>query len=144
MAYLPDTFGHPATLPKLLARAGFKYLVFCRPNEREKTDLPANLFQWEYDGHRILAYRLKHHYVQDYVTEEQLLAMWDDAEYKHNPANCFFFGVGDHGGGPSIAEITYCNRYIDSRPAGDVGFSTCLRSSTKPRLARTFRSIAEN
>ena len=32
VAYLPDTFGHPATLPKLLARAGFKYLVFCRPN----------------------------------------------------------------------------------------------------------------
>ena len=29
VAYLPDTFGHPATLPKILTETGFKYLIFC-------------------------------------------------------------------------------------------------------------------
>ncbi|MBW8003744.1 MAG: hypothetical protein FVQ80_17360, partial [Planctomycetes bacterium] len=28
VAYLPDTFGHPATLPKILADTGFKYFIF--------------------------------------------------------------------------------------------------------------------
>ena len=127
VAYLPDTFGHPATLPKILACTGFKYLVFCRPGEQEKSDLPANLFQWEYDGHRILAYRLKYHYLQGDIGEDRRLSLLNDEEYRTNPVNCFLFGVGDHGGGPSIAEIQFFNRFIGGQPAGDAGYSTCLR-----------------
>lgn len=127
VAYLPDTFGHPATLPKILACTGFKYLVFCRPGEQEKSDLPANLFHWECDGHRILAYRLKHHYLQGDIGEDRLLSLLNDEEYRTNAVNCFFFGVGDHGGGPTIAEIECVNRFISDQPAGDAGYSTCLR-----------------
>ncbi|NQT93697.1 MAG: hypothetical protein HQ559_13135 [Lentisphaerae bacterium] len=127
VAYLPDSFGHPAALPKILACTGFKYLVFCRPDEREKPDLPANLFHWEYEGHRILAYRLKHHYLQCSQDIDQQRALLNDEEYRANPVNSFFFGVGDHGGGPSIAEIESFNGFISSQPAGDTGYSTCLR-----------------
>jgi alpha-mannosidase len=127
VAYLPDTFGHPATLPKILACTGFKYLVFCRPGEQEKSDLPSNLFRWEYEGHHVLAYRLKHHYTQVGFGEDRLLSLLNDEEYRQNPVNGFFFGVGDHGGGPSIAEIEFFNRFINGQPAGDAGYSTCLR-----------------
>jgi alpha-mannosidase len=133
VAYLPDTFGHPATLPKILARSGFKYMVFSRPNEAEKSDLPANLFYWEYAGYRMLAYRLKHHYLQygspgpARVDARHLFSLLNDDEYRKNPVNCFFFGVGDHGGGPSIAEIEFYNRFIKNQPEGDAAYSTCLR-----------------
>ena len=36
----------------------------CRPGAHEKPNLPGNLFWWEYEGHRVLAYRVKHHYLQ--------------------------------------------------------------------------------
>ena len=127
VAYLPDTFGHPATLPKILACTGFEYLIFCRPGEHEKSDLPANLFRWEYDGHSVLTYRLKHHYLQGNIGEDRRLALLNDEEYRTNPTNCFFFGVGDHGGGPSIAEIEFFNRFISGQSTGDAGYSTCLR-----------------
>ncbi len=133
VAYLPDTFGHPATLPKILAKTGFKYLIFCRPNEAEKPDLPANLFYWEYAGYRVLAYRLKHHYLQygsagpARVNARHLYSLLSDIEYRKNPVNCYLFGVGDHGGGPSIAEIEFYNRFIQNQPEGDAAYSTCLR-----------------
>lgn len=128
VAYLPDSFGHPATLPKILARTGFKYLVFGRPGEKEKPDLPANLFQWEHDGHRVLAYRLKYMYSQGgTLDKDRVLSRLNNQEYKTNPVNSFFFGVGDHGGGPSIAEIEFYNSFIGIQPAGDAGYSTCLR-----------------
>lgn len=133
IAYLPDTFGHPATLPRILAQTGFRYFIFCRPNQVDKPDLPANLFHWEYAGHRVLAYRLKHHYAQSFshgsgqVDAEHLLSLLNDKEYRINPVNCFFFGVGDHGGGPSIKEIEFYNRYIQEQPNGDIGYSTSLR-----------------
>ena len=53
--------------------------------------------------------------------------MLNDQESRTSPVNCFFFGVGDHGGGPSIAEVEFFNRFIGSRPAGDAGYSTCSR-----------------
>ena len=141
VAFLPDTFGHPATLPKILSCTGFKSLVFCRPNAQEKPDLPANLFQWKYDEHSILAYRLKHHYLQGNIDEDQRLTLLNDEEYKTNPVNCFLFGVGDHGGGPSIKEIEFFNKFIRGQstknacPAprpenfgnAGVGYSTCSR-----------------
>ncbi len=125
-AYVPDTFGHPATLPKILAQTGFKYFIFCRPGLQEKPDLPANLFRWEYQGHSVLAYRLKHHYGQwGWVPTEKITTMLEDEEFRNQPTNCYLFGVGDHGGGPAIEEISFYNKYMENRPKGDIGYSTC-------------------
>ncbi|MBT4138283.1 MAG: hypothetical protein HOE48_10220, partial [Candidatus Latescibacteria bacterium] len=124
VCFLPDTFGHPATLPKILSELGQKYFIFCRPAEHEKNDLPSNLFYWEYGGHRVLAYRLKHHYTQPKSTDETVVAeRLNDAEYQNRAANGFFFGVGDHGGGPTIAEIHLLQKFMEKQ--NDMGFSTC-------------------
>ncbi|NQU10140.1 hypothetical protein HQ590_05085 [bacterium] len=128
VAYLPDSFGHPATLPQVLAETGFKYFVFCRPNRWEKPDLPADLFLWEHGGHAVLAYRLRQHYlgrrVKPPATRDGPL---DLPEYRLSPTNCYFFGVGDHGGGPTREEIQYYNEYIEKFGAGEVGYSSCER-----------------
>ena len=126
VAFLPDTFGHPASLPKLLAETGQKYFVFCRPGAHEKDDLPGNLFYWEYGGHRVLAYRLKHHYTQSKSTDESIVfERLSDPEYDEQSVNGFLFGVGNHGGGPTVAEIELYRKYIVGRPKNDAGFSTC-------------------
>ncbi len=129
VAYLPDTFGHPATLPMILSETGFKYFIFCRPGAHENSDLPSNLFWWEYKGCKVLAYRLKHHYNQ-WVPENEhtgkLREILKDEEYSRSAVNCFLFGVGDHGGGPTIAQIESFNRLIKERPS-DLAYSTCKR-----------------
>jgi alpha-mannosidase len=127
VAYLPDTFGHPAGLPKILANTGFRYLIFCRPDEIEKSDLPANLFYWEYAGERILAYRLKHYYTQSKLSVDKRKALLLDPEYLAKPVNCFFFGIGDHGGGPSKAEIRFFDQFLEEQTPGAAGYSSCLR-----------------
>ena len=133
VAYLIDSFGHPATLPTVLTDAGFRYFIFCRPGAHENPYLPANLFHWEHAGHRVLAYRLKHHYLQygapapAQVDPNYLLPKLNDAEYQRAPVNCYLFGVGDHGGGPARAEIEFYREFCAGRPAGDAGFSSCAR-----------------
>lgn len=133
VAFLPDTFGHPASLPKVLAQTGFRYFLFCRPNEAEKADLPGNLFYWEYEGHRVLAYRLKHHYTQgpshlaNQLDLTALMTRLDDGEYRTSPVNAYLFGVGDHGGGPSRTEIAFYNEFLEGQALGDAGYSSCQR-----------------
>ncbi|MFA6292179.1 MAG: glycoside hydrolase family 38 C-terminal domain-containing protein, partial [Victivallales bacterium] len=125
-AYVPDTFGHPSTLPKILEQTGFKYFIFCRPGLQEKPDLPSNLFRWEYEGHSVLAYRLKHHYAQwGWMDNSKISSMLEDEEYRRQATNCYLFGVGDHGGGPAVDEINFYNKFIEEHPKGEMGYSTC-------------------
>jgi len=131
VAYVPDSFGHPASLPKLLAETGFRYFIFCRPGAHEKPDLPGNLFWWEFEGQRVLAYRVKHHYLQPVPDGEEkdaeLRRRLADEEYAAGTVNAFFFGVGDHGGGPTVREIDFYRQYMAEPAAADVAFSTCRR-----------------
>jgi alpha-mannosidase len=100
-----DSFGHNATIPQLLRGAGMDSYVFLRPGPKEK-ELPGPLFWWESpDGSRVLAYRIPHEYCapKDDIGEhlEQAIASLpqDDGEY------AVFYGVGNHGGGPTIANL---------------------------------------
>jgi len=146
VAYLPDSFGHPATLPKMLNETGFRYFVFCRPGQHEKPDLPANLFWWEYAGHRVLAYRVKHHYLQPQPDgqerEDELRRRLADPEFEAAGAHAFFFGMGDHGGGPTIREIDFYCRYMKERPAAEIVFSTCQRFFEEAALQPDIPSYA--
>lgn len=104
VAYNIDSFGHNAMLPQILAKSGFKYYVFMRPQE-EEMHLPL-VFWWESpDGSRILAYRVPYSCVvfgdgfrrhldrmlEDYGKEHELMLL--------------LYGKGDHGGGPSIEDV---------------------------------------
>lgn len=127
VAFSPDTFGHPATLPALLSDSGFRYYVFSRPSAGEMPHLPADLFYWERDGKRVLCYRLRYHYSQGYGNWEGTLdrALSDDVFLQRGLA-CYLFGVGDHGGGPARAEIEMMKRRM-SQPGGEgLVFSTLL------------------
>jgi alpha-mannosidase len=133
VACLLDSFGHPATLPKILSETGFKYFVFCRPGEHEMSSLPQDLFNWEYEEHSILTYRLRHHYLQyagrmpPELNEDFLEKKIDDPEYRRRAVSCYYFGVGDHGGGPAKAEIEYYNRFMAKPENAGMGYSTAAK-----------------
>lgn len=105
VGYNIDSFGHNGNLPQILSKSGMEYYVFMRPHAFEKS-LPNNAFYWEApDGSRILTFRILFGYNwsgQD-IPETLLLTA---AEIKE-PLDqlMFFYGVGNHGGGPTIENL---------------------------------------
>jgi len=100
-----DSFGHAATLPQLLRGSGIDSYVFLRPGPNELA-LPDPVFWWEApDGSRVLAYRIPHEYggpgedLADHV--RQALARVP----AERPELMVFYGVGNHGGGPTKANL---------------------------------------
>ncbi|MCE5199525.1 MAG: hypothetical protein ABFD54_00935 [Armatimonadota bacterium] len=127
VAYCPDSFGHAASLPEILADTGSKYYVFVRPNADEKPDLPSNLFYWEHGGKRVLCYRLRYHYSQGFhFSRERVESEIKTDEFYLNGLACYFFGLGDHGGGPTKREIETIQNIQKTEDLVDVRFSTCL------------------
>jgi len=125
VGYNPDSFGHPGSLPQILKLQGMKNYVFMRPGVNEK-EIPGNLFWWQgIDGTRSLTYRIPLSYndgnisiepqMRNTVEELSLGPLRDAMEY---------FGIGDHGGGPTKANLASI-RMIQSEPgAPKVLYST--------------------
>src|SRR5258707_7174558 len=81
--------------------------VFMRPNKIENPDCPQGPFWWESpDGSRVLAFRLLSAYGTgpEDVAPAALHAL--DAHFNDSLRDLmFFYGVGNHGGGPTIATL---------------------------------------
>jgi alpha-mannosidase len=104
----PDTFGHPATLPTILARGGVKYYYHCRGSHGP------HVYWWiGPDGSRLLA-------LNDVVW--YMCAIEPDiadplVEFSQATGLKFktvLYGVGDHGGGPTrrdLRRIAELNRW---------------------------------
>jgi alpha-mannosidase len=105
-----DPFGHNAMLPQLLRLAGMDSYLFTRPGPHE-LPLTAPAFWWRSpDGSRVLAYRIPHHYssaghdLADHVARvaAALPPGWREL--------ACFYGVGNHGGGPTRANLDSIRR----------------------------------
>ena len=111
VGYNVDSFGHHGALPGLLGGAGLTAYIFARPGAHEKPDLPADYFWWEgIDGTRMLAARLTAHYAS---STDRLAARIERAAAGAHPAAphvLCFFGVGNHGGGPTRADLAVIRR----------------------------------
>ncbi len=118
--WYPDTFGHAATLPQILAKSGIETYSFFRPWDEERA------FWWESpDGSRVFAHRPPNWYgtwtgIPDTVCVTALRAR--DALGIKDAAR--FYGVGDHGGGPTRREIETVHRLADVDLYPTIGFST--------------------
>ncbi|MBI4928881.1 MAG: alpha-mannosidase, partial [Anaerolineae bacterium] len=108
IGYNVDSFGHHAMLPQILSKMGLREYVFMRPSDEEKA-LPTRAFLWQSaDGSQVRAFRIFQAYNS---TEDDLrtkvtshIPLLDD---ECDVTMCFY-GVGDHGGGPtkkSLASI---------------------------------------
>jgi len=105
VGYNVDSFGHSGTLPQLLAASGLGSYVFMRPGPDEKAiDSPA--FRWRgTDGTELPAYRIPYDYStrggrEDDVIRQRTGGLLEQSAALGVPLMAFF-GVGDHGGGPT-------------------------------------------
>ena len=125
IGYNVDSFGHSAILPKLMNEFGQKYYVFMRPGKDEFSFAPY-IFNWQGSmGGNVTAFRIPTGYGMDqakYVFEwaPQVIA---DLPIGVNHS-AIFYGVGDHGGGPSTKNIEFIKKNIDSLDDIEVKFST--------------------
>lgn len=135
VGYNPDSFGHNAMLPQILKKSGLDFYVFMRPELHEK-ELPARLFWWESpDGSRVLAYRIPFAYqTWGHDLETHVRNCADEMRDGLSELMCFY-GVGNHGGGPTRENLESIRRLN--------------QSAELPRLAlsspqRFFNGVATN
>ncbi|MCK5128339.1 MAG: alpha-mannosidase [Clostridiales bacterium] len=104
--YNVDSFGHSNMLPQILKKSGMDNYVFMRPGSTETT-IPDPLFWWEGpDGARVLAFRiLDNHYNNSFRKLEETVQKSLVREDMNTDKLMFFYGVGNHGGGPTIKAL---------------------------------------
>jgi len=94
----PDTFGHPSTLPQMLRQSNLPYYYFMRCGRGHP------LFWWEGpEGSRVLAFNSVYNNV---VTPANVVQVAKEFYRRYGlKTSMFVFGVGDHGGGPTVEDI---------------------------------------
>ncbi len=115
--YCVDSFGHNGMLPQLLKKAGIDHYVFMRPDARENPALP-DLFVWvSPDGSEVTAARIQMGYGDFHIPDQDKgpyagmhLAvakahMLQEKSKKEGLPRMAFYGIGNHGGGPTIAAL---------------------------------------
>ncbi|MDQ4035320.1 MAG: alpha-mannosidase [Chloroflexota bacterium] len=104
VGYNPDAFGHAGSLPQILRGSQLGAYTFLRPEPHER-ELPGNLFWWESaDGSRVLAFRINYGYTVWGDLEEHVRRHLDRF-VDGTDALLVFYGVGNHGGGPTRANL---------------------------------------
>lgn len=104
----PDTFGFPATVPNILARAGVEYFYHFRCGTGHA------LNWWEgTDGSRVLDFCFGPY--NNALRPNNMMPVAYTLFDKYGMKNSMFvFGVGDHGGGPTRNDIRI-KRYLDGK-----------------------------
>jgi len=124
-----DSFGHSAALPQILHDAGQPNYMMMRPGPHEKT-LPARIFRWRgfEDSPEVLVFRIPEPYCWNWADERafigHILNAASDLPEGVSDTMCLI-GLGDHGGGPTIALINLCHKLMkDGIPGVKLEFST--------------------
>jgi alpha-mannosidase len=106
-----DPFGHHGMLPQILKGQGLSSYCFMRPGPHESA-FSGTAFWWESpDGSRVLGYRIPYEYSSP---PGDVSGQADKSLGSLDPALSdvmVYFGVGNHGGGPTRANIESIHRY---------------------------------
>ena len=124
VGYNPDAFGHAATLPQILKKSRIEGYCFLRPQRHEK-ELPAHLFEWQgADGTRVRTFRILFEYLAPGDDlEPHVRRCADELERAPHDLMCFY-GVGNHGGGPTVKNLQQIRRLDGAGGLPPLVFST--------------------
>jgi alpha-mannosidase len=119
----PDTFGHTWQMPQMLLQAGIDSYYFCRAGKKKP------LFHWEGpDGSKVLAFDepglgTNSWYNSDVTGKEfkELTRFYDKYGSKDM---MWVYGVGNHGGGPTLENIKTVLDWQKSQYLPQAKFST--------------------
>lgn len=126
-AYNVDSFGHSGMLPQLIKKGGMNAYVMMRPGPHENAEIP-NMFTWEsLDGTRIPTFRIPAESGYGANSAEDISRMRDFSEKlmaEENHGMMIFYGVGNHGGGPTRRCIEYLESQLKKDGYHDMIFSS--------------------
>ncbi len=98
--WMPDTFGHPWTMPSILRQGGIRWYYRCRPEHGPW------ICWWEGpDGQRILVFRDKGWYNAEVEAETLTIHFTDYVGENGLHDMLWIYGVGDHGGGITMRHL---------------------------------------
>ncbi|MEE1137157.1 MAG: glycoside hydrolase family 38 C-terminal domain-containing protein [Acutalibacteraceae bacterium] len=116
-----DPFGHTRGLVQILKKCGYESYVFMRPSWVEAE----HDFIWEgFDGSRILAHKMNCGYNSGKGKILSKIQRILEREYGDG-INMMFWGIGDHGGGPSREDLIAIAEYMKSHPEDGLRHSFC-------------------
>lgn len=102
--YNVDSFGHSGSLPKILRMSGMDRYVYMRPGIHERS-YPAWTFYWQGpEGEGVEAFRIPFEYCTWPDSIEAHVDRCANEISNENGMMCFY-GVGNHGGGPTRKNI---------------------------------------
>jgi alpha-mannosidase len=135
IGYNVDTFGHPATVPDVLASLGHIAYLFHRPGATQM-ELPAQTFRWRGSGGgEVLGFRISPNYVthaDNLYGQIMISAEAADPDLGHTMC---FYGVGNHGGGPTRETSSTLSR--TGTPSTASSCVSAHRSNSSRRSPRT-------
>ena len=135
VAYNFDSFGHSAGLPQLLVQSGYEMYVHMRPQLQDNLTLPSDLYRWRgADGSELLALRIAvglYHTERDNIVER--LEEGAALALKLNRDVPVFWGIGDHGGGPTRIDLQRIDEFMKREKRVAIVHSTTERLYTALR-----------
>jgi len=129
IGYNVDSFGHAGGLPQILKATGMDRYVYMRDHDNGLPSLPL-LFWWKApDGSRVLTQRILGNYSQSYaIRPDEMEARVREAATTHFAPGfdhgVFWFGVGNHGGGPTRDQIAKILELQNDPSLPELRFST--------------------
>lgn len=109
--YNVDSFGHNGNLPALLTRAGIDSYIYQRPGDYENDTIPGPLMRWTApDGSSLPVLRIGRYNWPYGDVSEKIELIGADSDKAGYPLICFY-GMGNHGGGPTVKNIASIHAY---------------------------------
>lgn len=126
VGFCVDSFGHCATLPQILKQSGMDSYIFMRPAPNEKS-MDSDIFQWVGpDGSYVTTYRIAGPYSANFSTMEDLekrIEHLENVTKTELSSVPLFYGVGNHGGGPTIQNLKLLQEYSENHPEKKLVYS---------------------
>jgi alpha-mannosidase len=102
VAWQPDVFGHPVTMPQIARKAGIEFYLFQRPSDPSR---PPMIWWQGVDGSRVLGYSAPGGYGGPVNHERTTVTGMEAAERMRVKDILELYGAGDHGGGPNPQDL---------------------------------------
>jgi alpha-mannosidase len=134
MAWQPDVFGHPITMPQIAHKAGIELYVFNRPHDPTR---PSIIWWQGLDGSRVLGYSTPGEYLGGMDHQRTTISGMKSADRCGVKNILVLYGAGDHGGGPNpndLAAIAKLNASPDDvrvKPTNVTDFLDLLLTEKK-------------
>jgi len=139
VGYNPDSFGHNGNMPQMLKLEEMPFYVFMRPNALEKPEIKQSLFLWQgIDGTRTLTYRIPLSYGDPGDVRGPMQRTVAALAGQPERTDMEFFGIGDHGGGPTKENLRSIRQIQKEAGAPNIFYSTPDRyfSEVAPHLPK--------